>query len=262
MILPLWLLGLLMVGGATALSVAGLAIVRRRVAPHTLRDHHDVAGFILAIVGVIYAVLLAFVVLVVWERYENAELIATREANALIDVYRLAPALPNATATIRRDANAYAREVVKVEWPAMSRGAMDDGTSRALDQLWRDCLRVKPRDNRESAVFSQILDRLTEVGDNRRLRLLSSRTGVPSPIWLTLIVGGIATILFTFYFGLERFSAQAGMTAILALLISLVLFLISALNYPFTGDLKVQPEAMQTAIERFTVLDAHESQQP
>ena len=63
--MPLWLLGVMTVSVAVAASVLGLWLVRRTVPPHTLREHHDVAGFILAIVGVIYAVLLDFVVLVV-----------------------------------------------------------------------------------------------------------------------------------------------------------------------------------------------------
>lgn len=181
MIPPLWLLCVLIVGGSTLLSVVGLAVVRRGVAPKTLREHHDVAGFILAIVGVIYAVLLAFVVLVVWERYGEAELVAEREANALIDVYRLTPGIPDNRATIRQGARLYARQTIQAEWPAMNRGAMDDGTSHALDQLWRDCLRVQAKDNRENAVYNQLLERLTEVGDNRRLRLLASRSGIPGP---------------------------------------------------------------------------------
>ncbi len=263
LILPLWLLGLGMVGSSVLFSVLGLALVRKRVSPSTLREHHDVAGFILAIVGVIYAVLLAFVVLVVWEEYNDADVFAAREANAIVDVYRIAPGLPTQSKIkLRADVREYAQKVVQKEWPLMAYGKADDTTSRILDRMWADCTHTLTPKPNQAVLLAQVVDRLTDVSDNRRMRLLASRTGVPNLMWLVLVFGAAATIAFTFYFGIERFSIQAGMTAILAAIIALVLVLISALNYPFTGDLSIQPEAMKIAIERYKTIDAHEAGQP
>ncbi len=257
--MPLWLLGVLMVGGPVAISIFGLWLVRRMVSPQSLREHHDVAGFILAIVGVIYAVLLAFVVIIVWEEFEDAKIVAEKEANALVDIYRMAPGLtPEARIRVRGEARTYAKSVVKNEWPSMANGKADDGTARTLDQLWRAFTQLNPRTARESALYDQSISRLTDVSDNRRLRLLASRNGLPGPLWMALVFGGVATILFTYFFGLEKFPNQAGMTALLAATIGLVLFIISALNYPFTGDLRVPPEAMQSVLERFDDMEAHE----
>lgn len=253
-------LALLMVGGSMLVSVAGLALVRRVVAPKVLREHHDVAGFILAIVGVIYAVLLAFAVLVVWERFDEADVVAVKEANAVVDIYRLTPGLPPAVrAEIRRDVRFYAKSVIEEEWLTMDTKGVNENTSRQADMLWSTCTSIKVQDASEAAILGQILTSLTGQSDNRRLRVLASHTGVPALMWIVLIVGGVATVLFTYYFGIEKFWVQAGMTAILAMVISLVLFLISGLNYPFTGDLGVKPEAMQTALERLDAIDEHEA---
>ena len=261
--MPLWLLGTLITGGGVALSVFGLALVRRAVAPERLRAHHDVAGFLLAIVGVIYAVLLAFVVIVVWEEFEESKVFTEQEANALIDIYRMAPGFsPAAALELRRNVRAYAQSVVDEEWPAMSRGESDDRTARALDHLWMHFTRMQPHGARETSLYDQSLARLVEVSDNRRLRLLASHSGVPGPMWVVLIFGGVATILFTYFFGLESFRVQAGMTALLAATVGLVLFIISALNYPFSGDLRIPPEAMQSVLERFESIQAHEAPVP
>jgi hypothetical protein len=48
---------------AVAASVGGLLLVRRRIALATLEQHNEVAGFIIAVIGGLYAVLLAFVVI-------------------------------------------------------------------------------------------------------------------------------------------------------------------------------------------------------
>ena len=54
----LW--AILIVGGITALATAGGLIVRRWVAVEVLERHNEVAGFIYAVIGVVYAVLLGF----------------------------------------------------------------------------------------------------------------------------------------------------------------------------------------------------------
>lgn len=257
--MPLWLLALLLIGSPIVVSILGLWLVRRNVSPQSLREHHDVAGFILAIVGVIYAVLLAFVVIAVWEEFEEAKVVAEKEANALMDVYRMAPGFSAALKNqVRADVKVYAQSVVQDEWPTMSNGQNSDKTARALDRLWRAFIQATPRMAREASLYDQSIARLTDVSDNRRLRLLASKNGLPGPLWGVLIFGGIATMLFTYFFGLEKFSNQASMTALLAGTIGLVIFVISALNYPFSGELRIEPEAMQSVLERFDTLEEHE----
>ena len=62
--LPLWLSGMLIVGLPTVLAMFGPIIVRRYVTLETLTKNNEVAGFKFAVVGVLYAVLLAFAIIV------------------------------------------------------------------------------------------------------------------------------------------------------------------------------------------------------
>jgi hypothetical protein len=61
--------GVLVVGGVCLLSLIGFELVHRLVPADLRQRHNDVAGFIYAALGVIYAVLLALVVISVWEEY-------------------------------------------------------------------------------------------------------------------------------------------------------------------------------------------------
>jgi hypothetical protein len=62
----------------------------QRLVPATSRQrHNDVAGFIYAALGVIYAVLLALVVISVWEEYQAASETVEQEANAVAEVFWL-----------------------------------------------------------------------------------------------------------------------------------------------------------------------------
>ena len=55
--------GVLVVGGICLVSLIGLELVHRHVPAQSRQPHNDVAGFIYAALGVIYAVLLALVVI-------------------------------------------------------------------------------------------------------------------------------------------------------------------------------------------------------
>jgi hypothetical protein len=56
----------ILVGLAALLAMAGPIVVRRYVAFDRLNTNNEVAGFKFATLGALYAVLLAFVVIVVW----------------------------------------------------------------------------------------------------------------------------------------------------------------------------------------------------
>ena len=112
-----------MVGGTCLLALAGLELVQRLVPAESRQRHNDVAGFIYAALGVIYAVLIALVVIAVWEEYDAASVTVEQEANALAEIYWLGHRLPEPTGThLQELARSYAEEVIHIEWPLMEQG--------------------------------------------------------------------------------------------------------------------------------------------
>ena len=71
--LPLWALILAVVIVPTSVAVGVQVFVRRAVGVEKLALNNEVAGFIFAIIGVVYAVLLAFVVIAVWEKFSEGQ---------------------------------------------------------------------------------------------------------------------------------------------------------------------------------------------
>ena len=255
--LETWFWTLLFIGVLPGCAVGGALLVRRRVGVEVLARHNDVAGFIYAVIGVVYAVLLGFTAIIVWEQFRAAQDGAEREANALGDLYRDSRVFPpEVRDTVEFRVRAYARLVVEKEWPAMAEGTSSAEAWDEYNELWRTYHQFQPQDDHQRVWYTESLQRLNALADARRERLLSVRSGVPAVMWGVLLCGGAITIGFSFLFGTPSARAQALMTAGLALTIGVVLLAIFALEHPFAGITRVDPEAFKQ-VDRILELWRH-----
>jgi hypothetical protein len=249
--------GLLLIAVATVISVVGLVLVQRLVATERRKQHNDVAGFIYAVLGVSYAVLLGLMLIAVWEQWNAAEDTATEEANELAGIFWFAHALPQPEGRhIQELARSYAQVVVEEEWPLMEQGRASPKAWASLDELRGALLGLNPPTSAQQtpydqARYNEVLDQLHALGDARRERLLAAGKGLPTILWLVLIGGGVITIAFTYLFGLTSTMVHTLMVAALAIVLSLSLFSIAALDHPFRGDVRIHPDALEQDLERF-----------
>src|SRR5918992_388727 len=250
--MPTWLQGTLIVGGSLLLALAGMFLVRRLVPHPVLREQNEVAGFLIAVLGVAYAVLLAFVVIAVWENYETAKTNVDTEANELAGVYFLASQLPEPQRTHVQDlARRYARVVVEEEWSMMEQGQTSPRADSLLRQLRSKLLEFDPSTEREQVLYEGGLTQLHDALDARRSRLLEVREGIPNLLWVVLVVGGVITVSFTYLFGLKSNLAHALMVAALTLLICGILFTIGEFDYTFSGVVEIRPDAFREVLRSF-----------
>src|SRR5215210_2724087 len=183
--------GVLLVCVAMALAAGGLVLVQRS-APFTVRrQHNDVAGFIYAVLGVTYAVLLGLMVVAVWEEWNEAAHTADGEASALAEVFWLADRMPEAKGHhIQELARSYARVVTDEEWPPMEREKSSPKAWDLLDDLRVSLQNLDPTTPEEQVVYEQGFERMRDLADARRDRLLEAKQGLPAILWLVLVTGG------------------------------------------------------------------------
>jgi hypothetical protein len=250
--MPLWLSGLLVIVIPTFVFMCGPVVVRRFVTFERLVINNEVAGFKFATLGVIYAVILGMAVISVWEKFGEAESASTEEAGALASIYRLTRSVDIVDqARVRGALTEYARSAIDDDWPAMARGRHSEVTLAKLTALYDVLAAATPDSPRGAVVLSAVLDQLDTITDARRDRLTLAQGVFPGVIWAVLIVGGIMTLGFTFFFALENLSAQALMTGMLALVITLALFVALTVDHAFTGPISVSPEALELVLEDF-----------
>jgi len=262
--MSIYLMAVLIIGGGLTLCLLGILLARRLAGLHFTEEHWHVAGYIQQIMGTLYAVLIAFAVVTAWQRHRDAQAVAEAEANNLNDAFRFAQGLSMPQRDeFRRTLVDYGRNVIEEEWPLLGTGREGPKTRAAYRHTWDLISVMDPATERDKALYAAILKELDDLSDEHRQRILFSEARLDGILWFSLIVGGLLTVGFSFFFGLKHLGRQAFMTAFFAGIILLNLFVIAALDRPFSGPSAIQPRIMRFVVERMQAnLDGRPQEDP
>src|ERR1700746_3598333 len=237
---PLWWVALLLVGLAALGAVLVELTVHQFLLIELRRRHNDVAAAIFSVVGVTFAVLLAFVAMLAWEGFNKAKAAAYAEAATVLDVYNASLGLAGSQTSQLPDHTTRCLEtVIRVEWPAQAEGLIVDRAKAYLEKLNTFAIGLKPANLADGNLHAQLLRSLARLWDARQQRLLAAETTIPAVVWIVTIVGGALTIAFGSFLGVPSLGMHLAMSAALAVSGALVLILIIALSNPFRGDFRV-----------------------
>jgi hypothetical protein len=248
---PLWLTAILVVVLPTIAAMYGPALIRRRVALERLTINNEIAGFKFATVGVLYAVLVAFAIVMVWERFADAESAVAQEAGAATALYRLASGEDAEAVQLRGALNNYLTLAIERDWPQMALEGRSREVTSSLDVVYATAVRFAQSGSRPTAVLFAMFNQLDALTQARRSRLHLASGIVPSMLWVVLTLGGALTVSFTFFFGTKNLRAQIMMTGILSVVVFMSLFVIVSINHPFTGPVHVDSEPLRSVLEEF-----------
>lgn len=235
-----------------ALSIAGLLVVRRWLLHDDLKTQHDVTDPLSQVVGMMFAVLLGFMVGDAMQRFAQARSIVQQEAASLGDVFRLSDGLPTANKDrIRALCITYCEQTINDEWPKLAHHGTSSVAWATYRKLWGECVHFKPSDQGESNVQQVLLDSMVSLADNHRMRVEALHNGLPAVLWVVLVIGGAATIVFTYFFAAHKLKIQVVMVSMVSLVICLNIFLLASYDDPFSGDVQVAPTAFETDLKTF-----------
>jgi hypothetical protein len=234
----------------TAVALAGLRFVRKKYSTEVLKENHEVAAIIFNAFGLLYAVVVAFVVFVTWSGYDDARKNLQMEANEIDDIFHIAKAFPDpANKIIQQGLIDYTASVYNDELKRMSQGNISIHSNGVMAKLITVFYGMDEKSISNKALYAESLTRLNNLAQYRRLRIFAGNNAVPPVIWLVLLVGGAITVSYALFFGMKNIKAQYMITAALTVTITLILFLIYVLDHPFTGASKVSAEPLKQVME-------------
>src|SRR5215469_15129081 len=227
------------------LAVAGV----NRVWPREQRrQYNDLIGWQLSILGTTYAVILGFMLYTVWTSFGEADLNVDLEANAVVDIYRLAEGLPEPQRTqLQTLARSYVATAIEQEWPQMANGELPSRTSSVNREMWKTAITAKPASSTEINAQNNVLSQLSVLAQHRLTRSLQSAQKLPTVLWCVLLVGGALTIVAACTFGTDSLRLQTLQVFSFSLLVSLSLVAIADIHRPFHGVIHVSDQAFRKA---------------
>lgn len=247
--------GVLLIVGLALLAAAGAFVVEWLLPAWRRQPINEVVGFVYAVVGVAYSVLLGLVVINGLSNLDTAEANVFAETNAVQQIYWYASSLPQPDhAKIESMAKDYDETVINQEWPLMAQKKTSPQAWNLYTDLRLEILAMNPTTPAEVARYQTALDAAGQMGDARRQRIDESTTGIPPLLWAALILGGAVTIGFAFLFGIKSTAAHAVIMFFLTLLVAALLLVVFEFNEPFAGVVRVTPQAFQLAVARMATI--------
>ena len=231
-------------------SVAGLCTVRKLVPLDRLQKNHEVAGVTFGVLGAFYGLVLAFVIVAAWERFNQANTDSLEEATALESLYKLGAAMSDPIRT-RLDSEVlrYIHRVIDEEWPKMADDTYQGGKVGA-HELWSIVLASHPADGREAMLTDKAIDELNIISQARSQRFLFYGDDLPSVVWTVIYLGCLMTIGFSYFFGSNVFRAQVMMCGFFSILLGMTILAILELAHPYQGVVTISNQPFRYALAR------------
>ena len=250
-----FVLAALFVGGAVLFAVLGVLTARRYIHHHVAEGHNDVLVPLFLTAGVIYAVLLGFLVVGEWENYDAAHANAAEEAALLVPMYRQTTVMAaDKGSEMRKAIRDYAEDVVK-GWDAFVGGQRNRVAGHDVNEIFRVFGELTPATKARELIAAQFLQTFSQVILDRNKRYLQASESLSWIMWLAAIGGGAITVAMSFILFMDHAWPHVLMTSVMAALIGMLLFIMIMLSRPFAGPLGIQPEPFETSLQTFDDVD-------
>jgi len=254
----------------------------RQPQPGKRPQHPDeLAGHFVGVVGVIYAVLVAFVVVTAWQSRDHAQDITLQEQSNVNDLFHLYEAYHNSDALavrfMLRDYSIFTWS----EWTQMKSGqdlcpiesesnlacSLTQGAvSRRTNDL-AHCIRMvaaslQPSTYQEQVLYQEGLRIIQNLARDRGERRLRYRERTLKPIlWLAFLLGALILVAMTYWVPEQESIGQLVRTTALFAMVGLMLALAFVFDRPFSGVLQIRGDAWTVIAQHFDH-DLRDTQKP
>lgn len=236
-----------------------LSVFHKCAAKYKLEFHNEVAGIVFGGVSLIYSLVLAFVIIAVWDDYTDLQKIIEAEADKLNNIISQTDALPDSIRkNVKQTIYNYCDEVINNEWQ------MDDKIKavekpNAMRDLRQRLLTTDTENKIQQNVLTVLDGDLNTLSDLRRERLNRSHSQVPDMVWFILDAGSLIVVIFFFFLSVPSLKLKRIYLSFLVSFVAMCMFLVYTLDHPFNDKDGVSNQLyqdIQTQLNDFSNLPA------
>jgi hypothetical protein len=246
--LPVWLWSILFILFTLVFTTLFNNLIDRLKLTKTLQHEVELSTSVMQLAGTIFAVLLALIVVSVFERYSTVESVMFEEATYAGNIFRDTFVIDKKNAEdIRQKIYNYLHLVIQTELPAQKKGLEDIKKVKVYaNQEVEDILSIIAKLDNKPIIQGEMLNQINQLLKYRRIRIgFTTESHLPNTIWVTLIIGSlILTVNLSLIQSEQRFHMNI-FCYIYILSIDLMLILIIAYDRPFCGELSVSTAPYQ-----------------
>lgn len=251
--MSVYLTGLLWVAGVAVVAAVVAYVIRKYGDAEGRTANNEAAGQVFTLVGGLHAVLVAFVLIALFDAVNQAGDSAYREADGLVAATWAGEAVSEETgAEVRKLSREYALTVIDDEWPAMREGEEFESSGWSqLERLRQVVAQAPAEDEWQVERKIEAASQLWQVYEARQERLDAAGGEVSAVVWFVLLAGSVLAICLPLLFGGPLVRTHVLIVATFAATITLLLYAAYQLQNPFGGGADVGPDAFEAAVERF-----------
>ena len=234
---------------ATCLFVASFSPIASRL----LRDDKDTRelfGYTLLAFGVFYALLVGLLAIATYSTFNSVRQMVGREAASLAALYRSVSGYPESCRpALQADLHEYADFLIDDAWELQSRGVIASGGVPIMNRFQRNLTTFEPATKGQEILHAETLRLFTENTLFRRERMRSVVAGLPSLMWFLVGSGAVLLLLIVTCYRIRR-GIQYFLGASIAFFLGIMILIISALDHPYRGIIKVDSKPFQLVREQ------------
>jgi hypothetical protein len=244
---PIWLLLVAVVTAIVGLVLVLVWLVRRLVPGVREGFDAEVSSQMLGVVAALFGLLFAFVIVIAYQNFTDAQSNVSDEADALAAVVRDSGAFPRPERDhVRGAVGAYVRAVVDEEWPRMRQGDDSAHAWSAVAGMYTALQGFDPSSPRGRSFYDDSVRQLNTALVARRNRLDDAAGGLPWVVGALMLVGSVVIVGYAVLVGSRSYWFHAIGAGSIALVVGLALVVLVDLIYPFSGDLSIDSAAFRS----------------
>lgn len=250
--LPLWAALVIILVLSVILSYLGLKFIHKFYKYEQLSEIHQLSSYIFNAYGLLYAVIIAFVIYINWSEYNEAQKQVYVETNQLSNIFHNAQGFDDTLKlAIMNSVMQYTESIMTDDFAAMKSLKRSPKTRSAYDKLWDTVIGANTKNLKNSFAYDVTINELNTLSEARRLRYLYMENTIPAVIWVIIVIGCFITLAFSYSFGIKRRYPYILFVISFTYVNVLMLYLILVLDYPFSGYNAITGEPYAIVLNHF-----------